>query len=283
MAEITRLLKSLPQERLNQILGALRSDAGPEMLLSVLRGGNPNEACAKSGNTTFDASVESPCFDELRSWRHCCPRSARHPLVQAPEPSSILSLPPLPLDAYTSQSHADTWTRTGWTRAHIRHLYDAILTWDPLPFCLVPKDLFLRDYQSGSDQFCSSALVHAILAIAARIVNENNDEAIVLPAGWFGSHLFSREAEALTRDRDSSSSLPDIQALGLLSLYHLRCGQEAEAQRLAEAFTTGITELIQRNPSERAEDQYAKVLATTHSGANFLKRYANVKPLLVMK
>ncbi|EAQ89368.1 predicted protein [Chaetomium globosum CBS 148.51] len=121
---------------------------------------------------TSPRSTSTSCFEQLLSWQSCLPHlqgdhdrqletrgASRATSVQ---PTSLL-LPHLPLDAYTTQSHIDPWTKTGWTNAHIRHLIDALRTWDHLPFCLLfPRTSFCRDYTSGSNPgFCSSALVHA--------------------------------------------------------------------------------------------------------------------------
>ncbi|KAH7111007.1 nitrate assimilation regulatory protein nirA, partial [Dactylonectria estremocensis] len=215
------------------------------------------------------------CFDHLHSWRLCRPSiSDRNLLSGISERSTILSLPPLPLDAYTSEWHTpDMWTRTGWTRAHLRHLFDALTTWDYLPFSLLCKDQFLQDYQSGSSRFCSSALVHAVLALASRLINENDDDARLLPSGWLGSKMFLDEAEAILQARGPLNRLPDIQALGILSLYQMRCGREAEAHELAEAFVASITELCQREPlMDKEEEQYSRARATTYCGAVSLVR-----------
>ncbi|KAH7166516.1 nitrate assimilation regulatory protein nirA [Dactylonectria macrodidyma] len=216
----------------------------------------------------------SPCFEGLHSWRLCHP-STRKSKASAgvSDQSTILSLPPLPLDAYASDSHTDTWTRTGWTRAHIRHLFDSVLTWDYMPFSLLCKDQFLQDYQNGSSQFCSSALIHSILALASRLINENDDDFSLLPSGWFGSKLFLDEAETLLQANEPLESLPDIQALGMLSFYHIRCGREARAHELAEACIDRITRVRQQEkPTGMEEQQYSRACAITYCGAISLVR-----------
>ncbi|KGQ06697.1 Conidial development protein fluffy [Beauveria bassiana D1-5] len=93
-----------------------------------------------------------------------------------------LSLPPAPVDTYGLLSQVDKWTQTGWTRAHIRHLFNVLITWDCTAFIILRKDEFLQDYQEGSGRFCSSALVHALLALSTRIIDEKEDESDVLPS-----------------------------------------------------------------------------------------------------
>lgn len=202
---------------------------------------------ADSGSTKRCEAERLSCFNHLFSWASCVPNQSQNGpmsniLATAPTLSTILSFPPLPLNAFAAQSEADTWTQTGWTKAHIRHVFDALLTWDCLAFCFLCKDLFLRDYESGSTQFCSSALVNAMLALACRLINETDDDDI-LPTGWMGSKHFFTEAKALIEDEELSESLPNIQAFGILSLYEIRCGREAEAWELAELFLSKMTEL----------------------------------------
>ncbi|KAH7146687.1 nitrate assimilation regulatory protein nirA [Dactylonectria estremocensis] len=218
--------------------------------------------------------ASTSCFEQLQSWRLCRPSTSKSVAAAGiPDQSTILSLPPLPLDAYTSDSHTDTWTRTGWTRAHIRHLFDSVLTWDYLPFSLLCIEQFLQDYQNGSSQFCSSALVHSILALASRLINENDDDFSLLPSGWFGSKLFLDEAETLLQAHEPLDSLPDIQALGMLSFYYVRCGREAKAHELAEACIDCITRIHQQEKSMGGEEQqYSRACAITYCGAVSLVR-----------
>jgi hypothetical protein len=119
-------------------------------------------------------------------------------------------------------------------------------------------------------------LVHAVLALAIRIVNENDDDSEVLPSGWLSSRPFFDEAKARVQSSEQLKQLPDIQALGILSLYEIRCGQEAKAHELADAFVYSIKEFCKRQPVVGKEaEQYARVQTTTYCGAVSLSRYAN--------
>ncbi|KAL2192727.1 putative nitrate assimilation regulatory protein nirA [Corynascus similis CBS 632.67] len=195
--------------------------------------------------------------------------------------STILSLPPLPLDAYASDAQVDTWTRVGWTKAHVRHLVDALRTWDCLALCLLPEDLFLRDYASGSNRFCSSALINSILALSTRLINEASDDAGLLPSGWLRSRVFINEAKACLLSNTPLQNLPDIQAVGLLSLYYLRCGREADAREYAEGFASAIAGLFQ-GAETTEEGDYARALTTTYCGAACLIR-TNLRTLRPQK
>ncbi|ODA77196.1 hypothetical protein RJ55_06823 [Drechmeria coniospora] len=76
-------------------------------------------------------------------------------------------------------------------------------------------------------------------------------------------------------------SLPDIQALGVLSLYHFRCGRETKAQRVAETCLSLVTELRSNDVSGgNKQDDYSNVQATTYCGAVTLVR---ILPLVTGK
>jgi hypothetical protein len=180
----------------------------------------------------------------------------------------------LPLDAYTTQWDTDTWTQTGWSKAHIRHLIDALRTWDYLPFCLLVEDRFLQDLTSRSTNFCSSALVHALLAISTRLVNEGNDDVARYQSGWLTSRYFHDKAKEILRANEASRTLPDMQANGVLALYYLRCGQEADAEASAQSFSNSIDDLRKRSLTHGEEvEGYTQSLNFSYCGALTLTRY----------
>jgi len=222
-------------------------------------------------------STSTSCFERLLTWRSCRPNledNDAQPETHetASVRSTTLSLPVLPLDAYFTQSQPDTWTRTGWTSAHVRHLIDALGTWDHLPFCLFSEKRFLQDYTNGSTQFCSSALVYAILALSTRLVNESSDDVGLNQSGWPRSRFFIHKAKIILQDTKQPRTLPDIQALGMFSLYYLRCGRETEAQAYAESFATSIGDLYQRSLKLGEEEAYAKSVNASYCSAVSLIR-----------
>ncbi|GJN86841.1 hypothetical protein PLIIFM63780_010423 [Purpureocillium lilacinum] len=171
----------------------------------------------------------------------------------------------------------DLWTRTGWPVTKIRDRFDSLLTWDYFPFCLLCKDPFLQDFASGEGRYCSPALVNSLLALSTRIQDERqhphqqqhqkkqqtcltkSDADGEFPHSdcWNSQALFD-EAEALISGKEQLGTLPDIQTLGMLSLYQVSCGREAEARELAEAFKAEITKLCLQEPLEadKQDDWY---------------------------
>ncbi|KJZ70717.1 hypothetical protein HIM_09901 [Hirsutella minnesotensis 3608] len=193
-----------------------------------------------------------------------------------PAVATPVSLALFPFDDCTN-AQSDRWTRAGWTVASVRQLFDGLMAWDYLPFCLICRDPLFRDYYSGSTRYCSSALVNALLALALRVVNEDNHEAQSPGPGCSRSKAFFDEAEAILHSTELSDNLPDIQALGILALYQITCGREAEAQELADSFAARMGELCLDEQLLGAEaEEYSKVRATSYCGAISLVRYVNI-------
>ncbi|KJZ69107.1 hypothetical protein HIM_11497 [Hirsutella minnesotensis 3608] len=196
----------------------------------------------------------------------------------------ILSTSPSTASDDLSLSRIDKWTRTGWTVGFVQQLLNSLILWDYLPFCLLCKDPFLQDYTAGRDRYCSSALVNALLALATRIISKDQYELQQQDGGygsneispfaqrWSGGDSFFEEAEALLNE-EPLTSLPNIQALGILALYHVSCGREANAKALAEDFAAAMTDLCLREPLVgKQEERYACVRATAYCGAVSLLR-----------
>lgn len=166
------------------------------------------------------------------------------------------------------------WMGPDVTKAWVRQLIDSLATWDHLPFCLLYKDVFLRDFDSGSRRYCSPALVKALLALATQVIIENNDEVGLPLRGCSESKLYFKDAEVAAKMYGVPTSLPDIQALGLLSLYQVGCGFEIESLELAETFVIGMSKLCARNSSKGDEPaNYTGICSASYCGAVYLIRY----------
>lgn len=263
-------------------IGSPDLDSGPSVLLggdsvALSSDSTRRRAVVPDPSTQTNVSTSSSsCFDQLLSWRSCHPTFWQRNKDQSPLAASTggdLLLPSAPVDAYSALAEIDVWTQVGWTRAHIRHLFDVLVTWDYLSLCVLSKNEFLHDYEVNSSRYCSSALVHALLALSARLINEAEDDSHILPSGWRGSKYFLRKAEALLLEQGATHSLPDIQSMGILAFYHIRCGREKEARELAELCSAGIRSLCLREADAgQSDEQYIKVRATTYCAAISLLR-----------
>ncbi|PHH73303.1 hypothetical protein CDD82_5545 [Ophiocordyceps australis] len=171
----------------------------------------------------------------------------------------------------------DRWTSSGLTVAAVQHLFDALSAWDHLPFCLLNRDLFLWAYHHDSPLYCSSALVNALLALATLVFREqvvhHDGPAPKLPACHPASHVFFAEAESILKSTTPVPTLPNIQALGIMSLYKMSCGSGAEARRLAHDFYCQIQHLCCAQTNvDHLGSEYSLATTVTRYGALSLSR-----------
>jgi hypothetical protein len=275
--DIYLYLQSSPEEEALEVFKQIRRGFDAAAMLHQIRQGSLS--MTQPGAAAEGQPADPPCFRQLLSWRLCRPSPKNNKaLALEPDQSTILTLPPRPLDAYKSHSHTDTWTKISWTKAHIHHLVDVILTWDYLPLSLLSLNDFLQSFYTNSTKSCSTALVCALLALAARLVNEDQDDAEILPSGWIGSNTFYKEAQEALQKAPAGDRLPDIQAVGVLSIYRLRCGQETDALDYAESCFTKITDLRNHGQSkDKSKDQQARARDITYLAAVSLRRYVDAK------
>ncbi|CAH0031031.1 unnamed protein product [Clonostachys rhizophaga] len=226
-----------------------------------------------SDDTCVVASTSSktPCSSTATSTsRLPCSFPAPLSSVEAVEPTFTLP------GVESSCSQLDIWTSSGWTKPYTLSLITAVLEWDALPLCLVNKALLLRDFESGARQYCSSALVNALLAIAARLVEESQKrDSVQLDLSLCASETFVRESSAhLHSEGPIVDTLPNIQAIGVLALYEASFGQEARAAKLADEYASAIADLCFSEPTPQPGSDYNQVRADTYRGAISLRRYA---------
>lgn len=201
--------------------------------------------------------------------------------------------PPFRAEQQTPKTIVD-WIRSEVSRDTIEGHLDSIFKRDYLASCIFCKDSFLRDFAAGCGRYCSSALVNALLALSLRSTDCNEEltdhhigacqvqetqeqassDGAVPSKHLANSVFFFREADVCVGNSDLTKSLPDVQALGMLALYQVSLGCEAEAQNLAEAFLDAVTELCLQHISEldNRKDGYQQACATTYCGAVSLLR-----------
>lgn len=122
--------------------------------------------------------------------------------------------------------------------------------------------------------------MYSILALSTLLINGEDDNLETLRSGWLGSQRFHDAAERCLGDTNELGlSLPDIQALGIVSLYQLHRGEESEALEIARAFLQRISELYEQGvPLEYQLDAtYPIIRDTTYSGAVSLGRYVELR------
>ncbi|KAK5245285.1 hypothetical protein LTS06_009291, partial [Exophiala xenobiotica] len=133
-------------------------------------------------------------------------------------------------------SPPEKYPPAAWTNATnddnlVQHLISLYFSWEYPVFASLSKEHFLLDFHSGSERFCSSLLVNAMLALGARfcdLVEVRKDKDNRGSAG----DQFYEEAQRLLGFEDTPS-LTKIQALGLMSLRQASCGHDMSGWHLS--------------------------------------------------
>ena len=107
------------------------------------------------------------------------------------------------------------------------------------PFPTIVKDLFWGDFMAGRRDYCSIALIASMCCLACRI----KDGYDIGPSVSLGNQLWD-EASRLIRTVNSDNSIPNAQALGLMSLHQLGAGQYESAQALADESVARLAQLF---------------------------------------
>ncbi|KJZ70842.1 hypothetical protein HIM_09756 [Hirsutella minnesotensis 3608] len=234
-------------------------------------------APAETIHSAVGPAVCSTCFCRLRPWnisdhmfdlRRTTKASITLSMHGLPTP---VSLPPYAKGALET-SHTNDWTYTDLTKSDVRMMIDALRTWDYLPFCLICEELFFESFDAGFGQFSSKALVDSLLALAIRVLIEDGNDAMNLAVDCPGSRSFSNSVESALGASERLVTLPDIQALGILALYQLTCGNESGALSRAQSCMRSISDLCVEQASRDSDEMYTRSRTTTYCAAMSLVR-----------
>ncbi|KAF4587930.1 nitrate assimilation regulatory protein nirA [Ophiocordyceps camponoti-floridani] len=239
-------------------------------------GKEPCERCSRSGRQCLFSSSQRESKDALRAEIERLRRKSAQSdalvdalssgFVDAASHDTIW-----PTTTATETSISDPMGRTSWHIPYITRLLDQLAICDPIPFCLVDRDLFLSDLSSGHTRYSSPALANILVALGTRIVLGSDAEAdACYEVAWAALRCSPSSIS-------TACSLADGQALGVLALYLLVVGREAEAWEMAGGFVTAMARLRGRKSClvsdyDGGDEQYNGVVATSHCGALFLAR-----------
>lgn len=194
------------------------------------------------------------------------------------------SLPNLTNPWDTQDPQMDKWTNMGWLKSYTREFVSSVLSWDAIPLCVAGQERFLGDFDSDQMQFCSSALVYSLLALASKLQEQEvqqrpehlshqlphqlADGRTAIPAS---DYLYE---QACTQLWDNGVTvLPDMQAIGTLALYQANFGSVAKGQVLANEYAAAIADLCLRDSARDSSSDYDLVRTSTYCGAVSLLRY----------
>ncbi|XWW94130.1 hypothetical protein V2A60_002072 [Cordyceps javanica] len=133
-----------------------------------------------------------------------------------------------------------------WPQARVLRVLDNVLQWDCVTFCLIDRERFKLDFQTGSGTYCTPALVDALLALSVVVFRDNVVDQVAnrgaeKPA-WdiFSATLANEAIQTLHRGAWLPETVPDIQAIGVLALYCACHGWEDETRNFAMDFAEAI-------------------------------------------
>ncbi|KAJ4147457.1 hypothetical protein LMH87_001972 [Akanthomyces muscarius] len=171
------------------------------------------------------------------------------------------------------------YTSRRWPPGRALPALDSILQWDCIAFCIIDGVRFKSDLLTGSNKYCSPALVDALLALSVAVFRHDISEDISgseaeTPA-WeiFSVSLADEVIQALQRGAWLPKAIPDIQALGVLALHCACNGWRDKSRDFAMEFAEAIrTYCLQNTGSDGTVETMRRITASTYCGAISLNR-----------
>lgn len=274
-SEIERLRKEVHQSHgLIKALAPPGADDEWKMIQSRMQRGDPPERIAdwiKSLRSPRpDRSNVAPEGSEIMT--DASPSGTLSPSILRDSSSSMRGSSSHPRSLHTSEttasSRARSWTQvTQDTEVIHRLLYHYFNRCFP-EFSYVCKERFMRDFNEGTELYCSPALLNAILGFAA----QSRDVVPATGSRACASEHFLSEARRLVEEEDGGTDMTGIQAIGVLAMAEVNTGNDESAYQLSIqcARNTILLKLRrdQEGPRDTLDDRnYHEAIATTFCGA----------------
>jgi len=176
----------------------------------------------------------------------------------------------LTLGAHSTAHATKQWTEITSNAAFVNHVMTLYFCWEYPTFASLNKEHFLEDYHAGTQRYCSSLLVNAILALGCRFTNQPEARTDPHNSTTAGNHFFAESVRLLGLEEDKHA-LTTIQALGLMALREASCGRTSESyyyagQSIRLAIEVGLHRDTQEDTSRAAEIDH-EVRSATFWGA----------------
>jgi hypothetical protein len=129
-----------------------------------------------------------------------------------------------------------SWTTVTSDFTFIDYIMELYFYWENPNFSTLSEKVFLADFRSGRDVYCSAALVNAILALGCRLSlytesPNTTDQSIIasfMEDPIIAGDLFYAEANILL-DEESVPQLTTIQAMSIMSIRDADCGRQSSS------------------------------------------------------
>lgn len=220
-------LRSLPEHEAVSLLHSLRADADADAIANSLRSNVrlPHSFAPQTLEADFAQEITTPSVSTFED------EPFRASLSRADSGDSRF----LP-HSQTSVTSAPTDKSQGWFLAHedpdfVEHLLNLYYCWVHPFNGFVCWELFTKDRLRGGSDFCSSALVYAILALGCHYSDRPSARTDINNPSTAGE-LYFAEAKRLV-DNVERPHLTTVQALGILSLREGSAGRDSQSYQLA--------------------------------------------------
>ncbi|KAJ9639043.1 hypothetical protein H2204_003951 [Knufia peltigerae] len=177
------------------------------------------ELSGKMGDLMLDGSVKFIGGTSNLIW---LPQDYEHK-GSAPSPSQDLALRP-------KEEAILSWTKVTQNKDDILHFMNMYFCWHYAFFTTLAKELFYRDFLTGtSSQYCSPLLVNIMLALGCHFSCRPAARKDPDDSGTTGDHFFAEAKRLLYEDDEfANAKLCTVQALALMSVREAGCGHESK-------------------------------------------------------
>lgn len=123
-----------------------------------------------------------------------------------------------------------SWTTITKDKDLILHFMNMYFCWHYAYFTTLSKELFYRDFLTGTpSQYCSALLVNVMLALGCHFSNKAAAKADPEDSSTTGDHYFKEAKRLLYEDDEfANAKLCTVQALALMSVREAGCGRESK-------------------------------------------------------
>lgn len=169
----------------------------------------------------------------------------------------------------------------GLSSSHLEEIIDVVLSLDCLQFSAIHRNLFKHDLKNDGKRFSSESLLQSVWSLATVLPGNRIDNIRVRgPDSVTNSELgacLAMEVTKILNYGKTPLSIPDTQALGVLSLYYISRGQKMNSLKLAKSFARAAIHLcLSETSPECPDDDYLRMRANVFCGAISLYRYVPI-------
>ncbi|RMZ87408.1 hypothetical protein DV736_g5360, partial [Chaetothyriales sp. CBS 134916] len=123
-----------------------------------------------------------------------------------------------------------SWTTVTQDKDLILHFLNMYFCWHYAYFTTLSKELFYRDFLTGTpSQYCSALLVNVMLALGCHFSTRPAARQNPVDSETTGDHYFAEAKHLLYQDDEfANAKLCTVQALALMSVREAGCGRESK-------------------------------------------------------